>query len=57
MEKKQVSVQVSFNTYIHCDKLQEISDLKIFPECFCRKLKTMWRATCGPRASDCPRLA
>ena len=27
-----------------------ISDLKIFPECFRGPLKTLWLATCGPRA-------
>jgi len=25
-------------------------DLKIFPECFRGPMKTLWRATCGPRA-------
>jgi len=29
---------------------QQISDLKIFPECFCGSLKKLWRATCHPRA-------
>jgi len=29
---------------------QQISDLKIFPECFRGPLKTLWRATCRPRA-------
>jgi len=27
-----------------------ISDLKVFPECFCGPLITLWGATCGPRA-------
>jgi len=26
------------------------------PECFCGPLKTLWRVTCGPRASICPPL-
>ena len=29
---------------------EQISDLKIFPECFRGPLKTLWQATCGPRA-------
>jgi len=29
---------------------QQISDLKIFPECFRGPLKTLWRAICGLRA-------
>jgi len=29
---------------------QQISDLKIFPEYFPGPMKTLWRATCGPRA-------
>ena len=29
---------------------QQISDLKIFLEWLCGPLKTLWRATCGPRA-------
>jgi len=37
--------------------LEEISDLKIFSECFRRPLKTPWRATFGPRAAICPPLA
>jgi len=27
---------------------QQISDLKIFPECFCGPLKILWWAICGP---------
>jgi len=38
-------------------KLEEISDLMIFPECFRGPLKTLWRATCGPRAANCPPLS
>jgi len=37
-------------------KLEKISDLMIFPECFRGPLKTLWRATCGPRAANCPPL-
>jgi len=29
---------------------QQISDLKIFPECFHGSLKMLWRVTCGLRA-------
>jgi len=29
---------------------KQISDLKIFPECFRGPLKMLWRATCRPRA-------
>ena len=29
---------------------QQISDLKIFPECFRGPLIALWRATCGPEA-------
>jgi len=36
--------------------LEQILDLKIFPECFRGPLKTMWRATFGPRAGKCPPL-
>jgi len=52
----QVWLQVSLRTNIYFDKLEEISDLKIFPECFCGPLKTMWRVTCGPRAANCRTL-
>jgi len=37
-------------------KLEEISDLMIFSECFRGPLKTLWRATCGPRAANFPTL-
>jgi len=47
---------VSLNTTIYCEKLEEISDLMIFPEYFRGSLKTLWRATCGPRAANCPPL-
>ena len=30
--------------------------LRIFSECSRGPLKTMWRATCGPRAANCPPL-
>jgi len=42
------------STNIYCDKLEEIADLIIFSECFRGPLKTLWRATCGPRAANCP---
>jgi len=32
------------------DAFQQISNLKVFLECFRGPLKTLWRATCGPRA-------
>jgi len=35
---------------------EEISDLKIFFECFRGPLKTLWRTTFGPRAAICPPL-
>jgi len=35
------------------DKLEAISDLTFLPECFRGPLKTLWRATCGPRAANC----
>jgi len=38
-------------------KLEEISDLMSFPGCFRGPLKTLWRATCGPQAANCPPLA
>jgi len=37
--------------------LEEISDLKIFSECFRGPLKTLWRATFGPRAAIYPPLS
>jgi len=36
--------------------LEEISDLMIFPECFCGPLKTLWRATCCLWAAIWPPL-
>jgi len=48
--------QVSRRINISCDKLQELSDFMIFPECFRRPQKTLWQATCGPQATDCPPL-
>jgi len=54
--KIQVSVEVRLSINIYCDKLEEISDLKIFPECFRRLLKTLWRATHDPLAVNCPPL-
>jgi len=56
VKMKQVSVQVSPNTNIYCEKLEELSDLMIFPECFHGPLKTLWRATCGQQAANCPPL-
>jgi len=53
IEASQVSVQVSLRTNIYCGKLEEIADLKIFPECFRGSLKMLWRATCGPQAANC----
>jgi len=35
-------------TNVTSHAFQQISDLKIFPECFCRPQKTLWRATWGP---------
>jgi len=31
---------------------QQISDLKIVPECFRRSLTTLWQVTCGPRSAQ-----
>jgi len=36
-----VSVQVSLSTNIFCDKLEEISDLMVFPQSFRGPLKTL----------------
>jgi len=36
------------NVTLHA--FEQISDFKTFPECFRGPLKTLWRATCGPRA-------
>jgi len=36
-------------TNVTSHAFQHISDLKIFPECFCGSLKTLWLVTCGPR--------
>jgi len=44
----------SFSTNICCGKLEEISDLKIFSECFSGPLETLWRATFGLRAAIFP---
>jgi len=44
----------SLGTNIYCDKFKEISDLKIFPECFRGPLQALWRATHGSRAAICP---
>jgi len=54
--KIEISVPVSLSTNIHCDKFEEISDLKVFPECFRGPLKTLWQATCGGRAASYPLL-
>jgi len=35
-------VQVSHSTDIYF-QWEEICDLKVFPKCFCRPLKTLWR--------------
>jgi len=37
-------------TNVTSHAFQQISDLKMFPECFRGPLKTLWRTTCGPRA-------
>jgi len=52
--KSQFSLALSIDIY--CDKLEGISDLKIFPECFLWALKTLWWATCGLQATYCPPL-
>jgi len=36
--------------------LEEISDLMVFPQSFRGPLKTLWRATFGPRAANSPPL-
>jgi len=53
---KQFSVQDRLSTNIYCDKFEEISDLKMFPECFRGTLKTLWQTTFGTRAANCPLL-
>jgi len=50
-------VQASLGLVSFSVKLEEISDLKNFPECFREPLKTLWRATFSPRAAICPHLA
>jgi len=45
IQRKQFS-----KTIVTSHAFQQISGLKIFPECFCGSLKTLWRATCGRRA-------
>jgi len=42
-------------TSVNSHAFQQISDLKIFPKCFRRPLKTLWRATWGRRAVVGPR--
>ena len=42
MQRKQFS-----ETIVASHDFQQISDLKIFPECFRGPLQTLWRATCG----------
>jgi len=37
-------------TNITSHAFQQISDLKIFPKCFCGPLIKLWRATWGPWA-------
>jgi len=39
------------------NQLEDISDWKIFLDSFCGPVKTLWRATCGPRVAICPPLA
>jgi len=58
VKQKQVSVKLAqaISTDIYCDKLEEISDLKIFSECFRGPLKMLWWATFGPRDTICPPL-
>jgi len=45
IQRKQFS-----DTNVTLHVFQQSSDLKIFPECVRRSLKTLWWATCGPRA-------
>jgi len=45
IQRKQFS-----KTNVTSHAFQQISDLKIFPERFRGQLKTLWQATCGPRA-------
>jgi len=37
-------------TNVTSHAFQQMSDLKIFPECFRGPLQTLWQATCGLRA-------
>ena len=46
IQRKQFS-----ETNVHLHAFQQISDLKTFPECVSRPLKTLWLVTCCPR--DC----
>jgi len=43
-------------TNVTSHTFQQTSDLKIFAECGLGPLKTLWRGTCGPRATNCPHL-
>ena len=45
IQRKQFS-----KTNVTSHAFQQISGLKIFPECFRGPLKTLWRATCGRQA-------
>ena len=45
IQRKQFS-----ETNVTSHAFEQISDLKIFLECFRGPLKTLWWATCGPRA-------
>jgi len=40
----------SMKTNVTSHAFQHISDLKFCSECFRGALKTLWRATCSPRA-------
>jgi len=37
--------------------VEEVSDLKIFSECFRGPLETLWRATFGPQAAIYPPMS
>jgi len=42
--------RAQFNeTNVTSHAFQHISDIKVFPECFCRPVITLWRVICGPQ--------
>jgi len=58
MRVEEVSVySLSTNIYYDYEKLEKLFRFEDFSECFCGPLKTLCRATFGPRAAICPPMA